>query len=85
MTSQLPGSNVLPTNTAALPSGISRVVQKWLPVVYPQDPSHSYGPRSPARVFVAVLFFVFVAAGVFIDTWVLIVAGVLAAILFLMG
>jgi len=55
-------------------------------VVYPQDPSRSYSPRSsPARVFVAVLFFVFFAIGVFAYTWVLIVAGILAALLFMMG
>jgi len=55
-------------------------------VVNQTGPSQSSGPQSsPARVIVAVLFFVFAAIGVFWYTWVLIIAGLLGVILFLMG
>jgi hypothetical protein len=55
-------------------------------VVNQTGSSESSSPQSfLARVIVAVLFFVFAAIGFFWYTWVLIIAGLLGVILFLMG
>lgn len=61
-------------------------LQNWRTVVNQTGPSESSTPQSsPARVIVAALFFVFAAMGVFRYTWMLIIAGLLGVILFLMG